>query len=329
MTRVFISYRRHDTGYITANLSEKLQLKFGAESVFYDVDTIPLGVDFREHIGNAVGNCDVLLVIIGDQWLRSTDKKGNRRIDDPADYLRIEIESALKRAIPIIPVLVDDAVMPTPADLPDSIQAIVFRNAAEIRAGRDLRQHIERLIEGLEKLPSSSQSKSKVTYKTEAGARGRKTSPKKKDSRRTKNPLVQKMNRRLTSERASQNVASEKRRRIALLKEIQKILPRSIPSEGLFIGKEIPSYKLSNAIAAYAPGVLAENVILLYDSTLFGGAKDGLLLTTDSVHWRNASGDCGRILYVEIKTVKCDIYLQLNKKQFRYFILNRRNRSRC
>src|SRR5256885_12633659 len=119
MTRLFISYRRHDTGYLAATLSEKLQQRFGEESVFYDVDTIPLGVDFREHIGNAVGNCDVLLVIIGDQWLVSADGKGNRRIDDAADFVRIEIESALKRAIPIIPVLVGEAAMPKPSDVPE------------------------------------------------------------------------------------------------------------------------------------------------------------------------------------------------------------------
>src|SRR6185503_12553465 len=150
MAQIFLSYRRSDSAYVAASLSDKLQQHFGRDSVFFDVDTIPLGVDFREYIGNAVGQCDVLLAIIGDQWVRSVDEQGKRRIDNPSDYVRIEIESALKRNIPIIPVLVDEVEMPSADDLPPSIQSIVFRNATELRAGRDLRQHIELLIQGLE-----------------------------------------------------------------------------------------------------------------------------------------------------------------------------------
>jgi hypothetical protein len=158
MAQIFISYRRHDTAYVAATLNDKLQQHFGANSVFFDVDNIPLGVDFREHIGNAVGQCDVLLVIIGDQWLGPVNSQGKRRIDDPSDYVRIEIESALKRNIPIIPVLVEEATMPAAADLPEAIQGLSFRNAAEIRAGRDLRQHIEQLIEGLEAIFKSTET---------------------------------------------------------------------------------------------------------------------------------------------------------------------------
>jgi TIR domain-containing protein len=102
MAQIFLSYRRSDSGYAAPILSEKLQQHFGENSVFFDVDTIPLGVDFRESIGNAVGQCDVLLAIIGDQWVRAVDKRGNRRLDDPSDFVRIEIESALKRNIPVI-----------------------------------------------------------------------------------------------------------------------------------------------------------------------------------------------------------------------------------
>src|SRR5947207_15011376 len=162
MAQIFISYRRHDTAYVAATLNDKLQQHFGPNSVFFDVDNIPLGVDFREHIGNAVGQCDVLLVIVGDQWLGPLNSQGKRRIDDPSDYVRIEIESALKRNIPIIPVLVEEATMPAPADLPDAIQSLAFRNAAEIRAGRDLRQHIEQLIVGLESIFESPKTKEKT-----------------------------------------------------------------------------------------------------------------------------------------------------------------------
>ena len=96
--------------------------------------------------------CDVLLAIIGDQWVRSVDEQGNRRLDNPSDFVRIEIESALKRNIPVIPVLVGEVEMPSANDLPPSMQSIVYRNATELRARRDLRQHIELLIQGLESL---------------------------------------------------------------------------------------------------------------------------------------------------------------------------------
>src|SRR5216684_3258765 len=101
MARIFISYRLQDSAYVAATLSDTLQQHFGTDSVFFDVDNIPLGVDFRDYIGDAVGECDVLLVMIGDQWLDASDGSGRRRIDDPADFVRIEIEAAFKHKIPI------------------------------------------------------------------------------------------------------------------------------------------------------------------------------------------------------------------------------------
>ncbi|HEV7472465.1 MAG TPA: S1 RNA-binding domain-containing protein [Pyrinomonadaceae bacterium] len=158
MAQIFISYRRSDTAYVAATLNDKLQQHFGPDSVFFDVDNIPLGVDFRHYIESAVGQCDVLLVVIGDQWSGATDNSGKRRIDNPSDFVRVEIEAALKRNIPVIPVLVGEARMPSSTDLPPSIEKIAFRNAAEIRAGRDLRQHIEHLIRGLERIFAMSAS---------------------------------------------------------------------------------------------------------------------------------------------------------------------------
>ena len=125
MPQIFISYRRNDSAYVAANLNDKLQQHFGRDSVFFDIDNIPLGVDFREYIGNAVGKCDVLLAIIGDKWVQSVDEQGNRRLDNPSDFVRIEIESALKRNIPVIPVLVGEVEMPSAKDLPPSMQSIV------------------------------------------------------------------------------------------------------------------------------------------------------------------------------------------------------------
>lgn len=146
MAGIFISYRRDDSAYIASAINDRFQNRFGGENIFFDIDTIPLGVDFRDHIGGAVGGCDVLLVVIGDQWVNAKDKDGELRLPQSTDYVRVEIESALQRNVPVVPVLVGNATMPTEADLPESIRELAFRNAAEVRAGRDLSDHLDRLV---------------------------------------------------------------------------------------------------------------------------------------------------------------------------------------
>lgn len=149
MPRIFISYRRDDSGYIASMLAERLEEVFGSDSVFIDVDAIPLGVDFREYLSQAVAKSDLMLALMGNEWLSVKNTQGLRRLDDPADFVRIEIEAALKRQIPVVPVLLEQASMPLEAELPPSLQPLVFRNAAEIRSGRDLNYHIEQLIRGI------------------------------------------------------------------------------------------------------------------------------------------------------------------------------------
>ncbi len=105
MPNIFISYRRADTGYVATMLAEKLVQQFGPNSVFFDIDNIPLGVDFRRHIDTAIARCDVLLALVGNSWLNCQPEDGTRRLDDPADFLRLEIEAALRRNIPVIPIL--------------------------------------------------------------------------------------------------------------------------------------------------------------------------------------------------------------------------------
>jgi hypothetical protein len=124
MTTIFVSYRRDDSTYAAGALTDKLKESFGHEAIFFDIDTIPLGVDFRDYITTAVGRCLVLLVVIGDAWVDVHNSDGKRRLDDVADYVRIEIESAVTRGIPIIPVLVGQATMPSADELPASIQPI-------------------------------------------------------------------------------------------------------------------------------------------------------------------------------------------------------------
>src|SRR5262245_3456964 len=101
--KVFISYRRGDSADVVGRIDDHLVKVFGRESVFKDVDSISLGTDFRKVISQRVSECDVLLAVIGPMWLAARGPSGGRRLDDEADYVRIEIETALRRDIPVIP----------------------------------------------------------------------------------------------------------------------------------------------------------------------------------------------------------------------------------
>ena len=135
-SRVFISYRREETAYPAGWLYDRLDERFGDAQVFKDVDSIPLGDDFVAAITTAVGSCDVLLALIGDKWLTITDERGRRRLDDPHDFVRLEIEAALARNVRLIPVLVDGAWMPRADELPDSLAGLVRRQALELSPSR-------------------------------------------------------------------------------------------------------------------------------------------------------------------------------------------------
>lgn len=134
--RIFISYRREETAYPAAWLFDRLADRFGGRQVFKDVDSIQLGDDFVEVITRAVGSCDVLLALIGNEWLTITDEHGRRRLDDPDDFVRLEIEAALTRKVRVIPILVDGARMPRADELPDSVAKLVRRQALELSPAR-------------------------------------------------------------------------------------------------------------------------------------------------------------------------------------------------
>src|SRR6266536_3608647 len=134
--RIFISYRREETAYPAGWLFDRLADHLGAGQVFKDVDSIQLGDDFVEVITTAVGSCDVLLALIGDEWLTITDEHGRRRLDDPDDFVRLEIEAALLRKVRVIPILVGGASMPRADELPDSLSKLVRRQALELSPSR-------------------------------------------------------------------------------------------------------------------------------------------------------------------------------------------------
>lgn len=127
--RIFISYRRDDSPGSAGRLYDRLAEEFPKDHLFMDVDAIAPGVDFVSEIESSVTKCDVLLAIIGRNWIAAADAQGRRRLDDPADFVRHEIATALKSGVRVIPVLVDGAAVPAASALPDDLQPLVRRNA--------------------------------------------------------------------------------------------------------------------------------------------------------------------------------------------------------
>ena len=129
---IFISYRRADCDYPAGWLFERLAEHFGRARVFKDVDSLQPGDDFAEVITAAVSSCAALVAVIGERWLTITDQHGRRRLDNPEDLVRLEIEAALTRSVRVIPVLVNGAGMPRSADLPPGLQPLARRQAVEL-----------------------------------------------------------------------------------------------------------------------------------------------------------------------------------------------------
>ncbi len=133
---IFISYRRDDAEGEAGRLYDDLVRVFGPDAVFMDVSDIHPGKDFRKAIDDNVAQCSVLLAVIGSRWTAIQDSSGARRIEQPNDFVRLEISSALAKGIDVIPVLVHEARMPNPSDLPESLQNLSYRNGVELTHAR-------------------------------------------------------------------------------------------------------------------------------------------------------------------------------------------------
>ncbi len=158
---IFISYRRDDSRHAAGRLYQHLVQTFPRDRLFIDVDAISPGLDFVTEITSKVEICDALLAVIGPDWLKSIDGNGNRRIDDPGDFVRLEIETALRRDIRVIPVLLDDVTMPREQDLPQALKLLARRNAARLshaRFGLDADVLVQTLLDELH-LPVSSRAR--------------------------------------------------------------------------------------------------------------------------------------------------------------------------
>jgi hypothetical protein len=167
---IFINYRREDTSAVAGRLRYRLDARLGRAS-FMDTLSIQPGMDWREAIGEAVASSYVMLVLMGEKWAASTDPTGRRRIDEPSDPVRLELEGALRRNLHVIPVLVDDAEMPDPEDLPQSVMALVRLRPMRVRRD-NFRQDADRLIEEIKRYVSSLPRSSRALDRPSQGGEG-------------------------------------------------------------------------------------------------------------------------------------------------------------
>lgn len=130
--RIFVSYRRDDAAGDAGRLADHLHRRFGAARVFLDIDTIEPGTDFVEVLLASLHQTAAMLVVIGPRWTSLRNADGTRRLDDPNDFVRLEVEGALRRSIPVVPVLVQGATMPRREDLPVSLAPLVTRQVAAL-----------------------------------------------------------------------------------------------------------------------------------------------------------------------------------------------------
>jgi TIR domain len=161
--KIFINYRRGDDPGTTGRLFDRLQDDFDPEQLFLDVDNIAPGLDFVRELNDRVAECDIVLAIIGRGWLDARNAGGKRRLDDPDDFVRIEIESALKQNKRVIPVLVGEGQLPRPEDLPETLRPLARRNAVRLTHERfraDTQGLIKALQQALEEIDARQQTQS-------------------------------------------------------------------------------------------------------------------------------------------------------------------------
>jgi TPR repeat protein len=155
VAKITISYRREDSGIIVGRIFDRLVAHYGTDTVFRDIDNIPPGTDYREFINDALRSTDILLAVVGLDWVGKTPD-GRTRIAEPTDLVRIEVEVALQKRIRIVPVLVAKATMPNPNELPEVLQDFAYRHAIRVDAFEDFDDHLRRLMRSLDRLLQSA-----------------------------------------------------------------------------------------------------------------------------------------------------------------------------
>jgi TIR domain len=210
--RIFMSYRREDTSWAAVSLFDRLADHFGRDKIFKDVDSIDLGEDFAQTITTAVGSCDALLALIGNQWLTATDQNGRRRLDNPSDFVRLEIEAALTRGVLVIPVLIDGALMPGEDQLPESLAPLTRRQALELNPNR-FGSDFQRLLPVLNRTITAAQQR-RGRQAEEVAARRRQ---------------IEQLQRQLRSRAASQDWGAV----LAISDELAELDPAAVNPDGL------------------------------------------------------------------------------------------------
>ena len=151
MPKIFISYRRSDSEDVAGRIYDRLVAHFGDDAIFKDVDDIPFGADFRDYLNESLDQCQVVLAVIGNTWLNAGNGQGKRRLDNPADWVRLELEEALgRKTMLVVPLLVSRASLPRADDLPQSMANLAYRNSAQARPDPDFHKDMSRLIGQLE-----------------------------------------------------------------------------------------------------------------------------------------------------------------------------------
>jgi formylglycine-generating enzyme len=173
MPKIFISYRREDSPSLSGIIASRLASAFGRSEIVFDVDNFPVGRDFREYIKEKLETCDYLVAVIGKSWLTCCDKTGRPRLEDPADWVRLEIEAALgrERKIPVIPVLLDNVPPLKQEQLPESIRELAYRQAHSVRPPSDFDQDVETLVQKIKSQERTRIESQKRALKKIAGGK--------------------------------------------------------------------------------------------------------------------------------------------------------------
>ncbi len=146
MGGIFLSYRRADSQDIVGRVYDRLKEHFPADRLFRDLDSLPLGRPFPLALEESIARADVTLVVIGPKWVSVTDTRGMRRLDDPEDFVRREVEQSMSNNLPVIPVLVSNTIMPASEDLPQSLRPLIYYHGISVRPDPDFHRDMDRLI---------------------------------------------------------------------------------------------------------------------------------------------------------------------------------------
>ena len=149
---IFLSYRRADSQEVVGRMYDRLIAHFSVDRVFRDRDSLPIGRPFPQALDEAIANASVALIVIGPTWVSIQNLDGQRRLDDPSDSVRLEVEKALGASFPVVPVLVSHATMPNERDLPEPLRPLAFRQAVSVRPDPEFHSDMNRLIAKLSEL---------------------------------------------------------------------------------------------------------------------------------------------------------------------------------